>query len=90
MCRGQRSFKLEERTAAELTFTMTPAIFPLELLLYQNGAVIATGQPQGHRLTLQLSQMTPAMYEVGLELLINNNFSLLLQLPKFRVEICKI
>ena len=32
----------DERTAAELTFTMTPALFPLELLLYQNGAVVAT------------------------------------------------
>ena len=29
-------------------------------------------------------------YTVGFELLLNNNFLLLLQLPQFRVEICKI
>ena len=29
-------------------------------------------------------------YAVGFKLLLNNNFLLLLQLPQFRVEICKI
>ena len=42
------------------------------------------------KMALPACQPNFIYYTVGLELLIDNNFLLLLQLPKFRVEICKI
>ena len=57
-------------------------------------AALACGlvPPRGATRILQQTPLENKIrnYTVGLELLLNNNILLLLQLPEFRVEICKI